>query len=43
MLTCMRWYVAHPLSSRQLEVLVQERGAAVDHAAINRWVLKYAL
>jgi putative transposase len=41
-LTCMRWYVAYPLSYRQVEELMQERGVAVDHATINRWVLKYS-
>jgi putative transposase len=41
-LTCVRWYVAYPLSYRQVEELMQERGVAVDHATINRWVLKYS-
>jgi len=31
-LTCVRWYVASPLSYRQLEELMQERGVWVDHA-----------
>ncbi len=41
-LTCVRWYVAYPLSSRQLEELMHERGVAVDHATIHRGVLKDA-
>jgi putative transposase len=41
-LTCVRWYVAYPLSYRRVEELMQERGVSVDHATINRWVLKYA-
>jgi transposase-like protein len=41
-LTCVRWYLAYPLSYRQVEELMQERGVAVDHATINRWVLKYS-
>ena len=41
-LTCVRWYVAYPLSYRQLEEMMQERGVTVDHSTINRWVLKYA-
>jgi putative transposase len=41
-LTCVRWYVAYPLSYRQLEEMMQERGVAVEHSAINRWVLKYS-
>jgi putative transposase len=40
-LTCVRWYVAYPLSYHQVEELMQERGVAVDHATINRWVVKY--
>jgi putative transposase len=39
-LTCVRWYVASPLSYRQLEERMQARGVSVDHATINRGVLK---
>jgi putative transposase len=35
MLTCVRWDVAHPLSGRQLEEMLQERRVSVDHATIN--------
>jgi hypothetical protein len=35
-LTCVRWYVAYPLSYRHVEELMQERGVSVDHATINR-------
>jgi len=38
--TCVHWYVAYPLSYRQVEELMQERGVSVDHTTINRWVLK---
>jgi putative transposase len=41
-LTCVRWYVAYPLRYRQREEMMQERGVAVDHSPINRWVLKYS-
>jgi putative transposase len=41
-LTCVRWYVAYPLSDRQGEELMQEGRVPVDHATINRWVLKYS-
>jgi putative transposase len=37
-----RWYVAYPLSYRHIEELMAERGVAVDHATINRWVVKYS-
>src|SRR5262245_54089877 len=41
-LTCVRWYLAYPLSYRQVEELMQEGGVSVDYATINRWVLKYS-
>jgi transposase-like protein len=37
-----RWYVAYPLSSRQVEELMAERGVELDHATIHRWVIKYS-
>ncbi len=30
-LTCVRWYVAYPLSLRNLEDMMAERGVSVDH------------
>jgi putative transposase len=42
MLTCVRWYVAYPLSTRHVEELMRERGVPVDHATVNRWVVKYS-
>ncbi len=36
-----RWYVAYPVSYRQLEEMMEERGVEVDHSSLNRWVLKY--
>src|SRR6202012_1039066 len=36
-----RWYVAYPISYRQLEEMMEERGIEVDHSTLNRWVLKY--
>jgi transposase-like protein len=41
-LTGMRWYVAYPLSYRHVEELMEERGVAVDHATLQRWVVKYS-
>jgi len=41
-LTGVRWYVAYPLSTRHVEELMEERGVTVDHATINRWVIKYS-
>jgi transposase-like protein len=37
-----RWYVAYPISYRQLEEMMKERGVSVDHSTLNRWVIKYA-
>ena len=37
-----RWYVAYPVSYRQLEEMMGERGVTVDHSTLNRWVIKYA-
>jgi putative transposase len=36
-----RWYVAYPISYRQLEEMMGERGVEVDHSTLNRWILKY--
>ena len=35
-----RWYLAYPLSYRPVEELMEERGVPVDHATIQRWVVK---
>lgn len=37
-----RWYVAYPISYRQLEAMRGERGVAVDHSTLKRWVITYA-
>lgn len=39
-LTCVRWYVAYPLSLRNLEEMMAERGIAIDHSTVHRWALK---
>ena len=41
-LIAVRWYVAYSLSYRNIEEMLKERGVSVDHATINRLVLKYA-
>ncbi len=40
MLLCVRWYVAYPLSLRNLEEVMSERGLLVDHSTVHRWALK---
>src|SRR5262249_8774660 len=39
---CVRWYLRYCVTSRDLEELMAERGLAVDHSTIGRWVLRYA-
>ena len=38
-LVCVRWYVAFPLSLRNLEEMMAERGSAVDHSTVHRWAI----
>src|SRR5215212_3721325 len=40
-LLCVRWYLAYPLSYRNLEEMMEERGIQVDHSNIYRWVQKF--
>jgi IS6 family transposase len=39
---CLRWYLRYPLSYRNLEEMMAERGLKLDHSTIARWVLLYA-
>ncbi len=41
-LLCVRWHLLYPLSYRDLEEMMLERGLHVDHTTIYRWVLCYA-
>ena len=36
------FYVRFPVSYRDLEEIMAERGVNLDHATLNRWVEKYA-
>ncbi len=40
-LLCVRWYLAYPLSYRNLGEMMEERGVRVDHSNIYRWVRKF--
>ena len=42
MLRGVRWYLAYPLSDRHVEALMAECGVRLDHATIQRWVVKYS-
>ena len=37
-----RWYLKYPLSYRNLEEMMAERGINVDHTTIMRWVHQYS-
>ena len=39
-LTCVLWYAAYPLSLRNIEEMMQERGVFVDHVTVHRWAIK---
>ena len=39
---CVRWYLRYPLSYRDFEEMVAERGLTVDHSTVARWVLHYS-
>ena len=40
MLVCVRWYAAYPLSFRNIEEMMAERGVWVDHSTLHRWFIK---
>jgi transposase-like protein len=41
-LCAVRWYLRYALSYRDVEELMRERGLAVDHTTIFRWVQRFA-
>ena len=38
----MHFYVRYPVSYRDLQEIMRDRGVDVDHATLNRWVVKFA-
>jgi len=36
------FYVRYAVSCRDLEEIMAERGVNVDHATLNRWVVKFS-
>lgn len=36
------FYVRYAVSYRDLEEIMAERGVTVDHAILNRWVVKFS-
>ena len=41
-LQAVRYYVSYKLSYRDIEEIYAERGIHVDHATLNRWVIRFA-
>ncbi|MBV2145123.1 IS6 family transposase, partial [Falsochrobactrum sp. TDYN1] len=41
-LLCVRWYLAYGLSLRNLKEMMAERGIALDHSTVHRWVLHFS-
>jgi putative transposase len=41
-LQCVRLYLGFPLSYRDIEEMMLERGTEVDHSTIQRWVVHYS-
>ena len=41
-LWAVRWYCRYAVSYRALEAMLTERGVAVDHTTIYRWVQRFA-
>lgn len=37
---CVRWYITYRLSYRDLVAMMAERGIAVSHTTIHRWVIR---
>jgi transposase-like protein len=40
-LWAVRWYLVFPISYRDLELMRLDRGVAVDHTTIFRWIQAY--
>ena len=38
----LRWYLAFPISYRDLAAMLSDRGVMVDHTILFRWVQAYA-
>src|SRR5271168_2439573 len=41
-LWAVRWYLMFPISYRDLELMLLDRGVEVDHTTISRWIQAYA-
>jgi transposase-like protein len=41
-LWAVRWYLMFPISYRDLELMLADRGVSVDHTTVYRWIQAYA-
>jgi transposase-like protein len=41
-LWAVRWYLQFPISYRDLERMLADRGVQVDHVSLHRWVQRFA-
>src|SRR3954467_15919257 len=41
-LWAVRWYLMFPISYRDLELMLRDRGVEVDHSTVFRWIQAYA-
>ena len=41
-LMAVRWKLAYPLSYRNIEEMMAERGIKLDHSTVQKWVVKYS-
>ena len=41
-LCAVRWYLQFPISYRDLELMLRDRGVSVDHTTVYRWIQAYA-
>jgi hypothetical protein len=42
-LWAVRWYLQFPISYRDLELMLRDRGVPVDHTTLYRWIQAYAV
>lgn len=40
-LLCVRWYLTYNLSRRNLKEMMAERGIALDHSTVHRWLFAF--
>ena len=41
-LWAVRWYLMFPISYRDLELMLRDRGVDVEHTTVFRWIQAYA-